>query len=59
MIRDKKGEWRATVKLPPGRYEYKFWQDGSWVVDKHCTEVVTDEKGGKNCVIDVTPKMAA
>jgi len=27
------GLWRKTVSLPPGRYEYKYVIDGSWVLD--------------------------
>ena len=36
MIRMKEGKdglWKAKVKLPPGRYEYKFIVDGRWVED--------------------------
>ena len=59
MKKNKRGQWKAVLKLLPGRYEYKYFADGSWVVDKECTEVVSDEKGGVNCVVDVAPKMAA
>lgn len=59
MKKNKRGQWKATVKLLPGRYEYKYFVDGSWVLDKRCAEVVADNQGGQSCVIDVAPRMAA
>ncbi len=59
MKKNKRGQWKATIKLLPGRYEYKFFADGSWVMDKYCAEVVSDDKGSVNCAIDVAPRMAA
>lgn len=54
MKKNKRGQWKATIRLLPGKYEYKYFVDGSWVMDKKCAEVVDD-----NCVIEVAPKMAA
>lgn len=31
--KDSKGSWTARVSLKPGRYEYKFFVDGSWIRD--------------------------
>jgi hypothetical protein len=31
MKKDKKGVWKMKIKLPPGRYEYKFFADNAWV----------------------------
>ena len=31
MKKDKKGVWKMKIKLPPGRYEYKFFVDNAWV----------------------------
>ncbi len=59
MKKNKHGQWKATVKLVPGRYEYKFIADGSWVLDMRCPEVVANDKGTTNCVISVNPEMAA
>lgn len=28
------GRWTAEVTLPPGRYQYKYVADGTWVVDR-------------------------
>ena len=30
LKKDKSGVWKASLKLKPGRYEYKFWVDGEW-----------------------------
>lgn len=59
MKKNKKGQWKAAVRLLPGRYEYRYFADGSWITDKQCTEVVRDKTGSAKCVIDVAPKMAA
>ncbi len=59
MKRNKKGQWKTAVKLVPGRYEYKYFADGSWITDPHCREVIANDKGTTNCAISVTPGMAA
>lgn len=59
MKKNKKGQWKTTVKLLPGRYEYKYFADGSWITDTQCSEVVMNDMGTTNCVISVSPKMAA
>ena len=59
MKRNKLGQWKTSVKLVPGRYEYKFVADGNWSMDPRCTEVTVNGEGIRNCVISVAPKMAA
>ncbi len=59
MKKNKQGQWKTTVKLAPGRHEYKYVVDGSWVTDSRCPEVVMNDKGGTNCVVNVAPKIAA
>jgi 1,4-alpha-glucan branching enzyme len=59
MKKNKLGQWKATVSLLPGRYEYKFFADGAWVTDPRCPEVVVNDMGSTNCVISVVAKMAA
>ncbi|MFH0791085.1 MAG: glycogen-binding domain-containing protein [Candidatus Omnitrophota bacterium] len=51
--KDSKGNWTAKVDLKPGRYEYKFLVDGSWVNDKQCTACVPNSFGTQNCIIEV------
>ncbi len=59
MKKDKHGQWKTTVMLVPGQYEYKFIADGSWITDPHCRELVVNNLGSTNCVISVAPSMAA
>lgn len=51
--KDSKGNWAAKVNLKPGRHEYKFFVDGSWINDPHCTSCAVNSFGSKNCVINV------
>jgi 1,4-alpha-glucan branching enzyme len=50
MKKDKKGIWKATLSLEPGRYEYRFVVDGNWENDPSCSCCDANEFGGKNCV---------
>jgi 1,4-alpha-glucan branching enzyme len=50
MKKDKKGNWKVTVDLKPGRYEYRFFVDEKWENDPSCTECVLNDLGSKNCV---------
>jgi len=53
MKKTKEGVWKAKLKLPSGRYEYKFFANGSWVEDIPNTERVSNPFGTQNCVIRV------
>jgi len=50
MKKDKKGIWKTTVSLKPGRYEYRFLKDGNWENDPACCDCVPNEFGSQNCV---------
>jgi len=50
MKKDKKGVWKTTVSLTPGRYEYRFLVDGNWLNDPSCCDCVSNEFGSENCV---------
>ena len=50
MKKDRKGIWKVTLPLEPGRYEYRFLADGNWENDPSCSCCVTNEFGGENCV---------
>lgn len=54
-LTDKKNEgvYSATMKLAPGRYEYKFVVDGVWCVDPECADFVQNDQGTLNSVIEV------
>jgi len=52
----KKGEdgiWRATTKLPPGRYEYKLMAGRVWVEDLPEAEKTMNPFGTHNFVVRV------
>lgn len=51
--KDSRGNWRIKVNLSPGKYEYKFFVDGSWINDPKCTVCVPNTFGSKNCVVEV------
>lgn len=51
--KDSRGNWIAKVSLKPGRYEYKFLADGSWLNDPRCTSCTVNTFGTKNCVLEV------
>ena len=50
MKKDKKGIWKVTVNMKPGRYEYRFFVDENWENDPSCTECVPNKLGSMNCV---------
>ena len=52
---DKKNEgvYSASVKLAPGRYEYKFVIDGTWCADPENLDFVQNEHGTLNSVVVV------
>ncbi len=50
---DADGVWEVTIQLADGRYEYKFWVDGEWIVDPDNPETVPDCCGGVNSVLVV------
>jgi 1,4-alpha-glucan branching enzyme len=51
--KDSQGNWTAKVNLKPGKYEYKFFVDGSWVNDPRCNSCVTNSFGTQNCVLEI------
>ena len=53
MRKEGDGEWKATVSLPPGRYEYRFIVDGHWVSDPAAKESVHNTFGSTNSVVTV------
>ncbi len=53
MKKGKDGTWRIMVKLSPGKYEYKYFVDGTWVQDIPGAEMTPNPFGTNNCVIDV------
>jgi 1,4-alpha-glucan branching enzyme len=46
------GKWTTTVRLAPGRYEYRFVVDGKWISDPNA-QSITNPFGGTNSVLEV------
>jgi len=51
--KDTKGNWLVKTSLKPGKHEYKFIVDGSWINDPRCTFCVPNPLGSHNCVVEV------
>jgi AMP-activated protein kinase-like protein len=41
------GNWTGTLRLPPGRHEYKFVVDGQWCCEAGCEH---EYRGCPKCV---------
>jgi 1,4-alpha-glucan branching enzyme len=50
---DGHGTWKATLALPPGRYEYRLLVDGRWQDDAECRQRVPNPFGTENCVFEL------
>ena len=53
MKRDNTGTWKKVKILSHGIYEYKFIVDGEWTLDPECDNVILNQHGTYNNVIDV------
>jgi len=53
MEQQKGGEWKTSVALAPGTYQYRFIIDGEWCGDPDCTLRVGNPYGGENAVRQV------
>ncbi len=51
--KDLKGNWAVKLSLKPGRYEYKFVVDGSWLTDPKCSSLTSNAFGTQNCLLEV------
>ena len=49
----KGGEWQGQLDLTPGRYEYLFVVDGTWLPDPAARETAPNPFGGWNSVLSV------
>ena len=48
------GEWRTTVELAPGEYQYRLRVDGQWQDNPQAQKRVPNPYGSENCVLTVT-----
>ena len=53
LKKDKDGKWKASLELPPGRYEYRYRVDGDWQNDQRPVECIPNAFGSWNCVLEV------
>jgi 1,4-alpha-glucan branching enzyme len=53
LKKSRNGVWKATVSLPPGRYQYRFMVDGAWCDDPTAEQRIANPFGGQNCVRSV------
>jgi 1,4-alpha-glucan branching enzyme len=53
MQKSPSGTWRASIALPPGRYEYRFVVDGQWITDPAASESVQNSFGSTNSILNV------
>ena len=53
MSKSANGIWRATLRVPPGSYEYKFWVDGEWVCEPGVDEFDPKLASSPDCVPNV------
>ena len=51
--KDSRGNWVLKTSLKPGRYEYKFVVDGSWVADPNCANRVCNSFGSQNSIVEI------
>lgn len=54
MRRLENGDFEARLKLPRGRYRYQLVVDGRWTYDAANPEVITNQYGEINSVVEVT-----
>jgi hypothetical protein len=53
------GKWEKLVTLAPGRYEYKFIVDGTWIADPAGAPGVLNAFGSTNSVVEVPGRTEA
>ena len=53
LTKDTQGNWRGSLNLKPGRYEYRFLADGKWVDDPNAKEFAVNQFGTRNLVLKV------
>ena len=47
------GNWEATLKLPPGEYQFRYFSNGQWFTDYAAGGIVPNGCGGFNSVLTV------
>lgn len=47
------GDWKTTLELAPGEYQYRLLVDGQWRDDPNAEKRVANPFGTENCVLIV------
>jgi len=50
LRKGKDGEWKISLTLDPGQYQYRFLVDGEWQNDPRSPECVNNPFGTLNCL---------
>ncbi|MFA5167751.1 MAG: isoamylase early set domain-containing protein [Candidatus Omnitrophota bacterium] len=53
LKKDATGNWKASLKLKAGRYQYRYLVDGVWQNAQEPVECVPNAFGSWNCVVEV------
>lgn len=51
LAKGEQGEWRATLELAPGEYQYRLKIDGEWKDHATAQKRVPNPFGSENCVL--------
>jgi 1,4-alpha-glucan branching enzyme len=52
LKKGRNGKWSVALALPPGRYEYRYVVDGTWVNDQK-TPMIPNPFGSANNILEV------
>ncbi len=53
LKKDAAGNWKTSLKLKAGRYQYRYLVDGIWQNAQEPVECVPNAFGSWNCVVEV------
>ena len=53
LKKDATGNWKTSLKLKAGRYQYRYLVDGTWQNAQEPVECVPNAFGSWNCVVEV------
>jgi 1,4-alpha-glucan branching enzyme len=54
LKKDATGNWKTSLELKAGRYQYRYLVDGVWQNAQEPVECVPNAFGSWNCVVEVT-----
>lgn len=54
LTRGPRGEWKTTLGLAPGEYQYRLRVDGRWADHPEAPRRCPNAFGGENCILTVS-----